>query len=170
MIIRQELLKDYDNVHNVVKLAFETAEYTDKKEHFLVDKLRSSSNYIKELSLVAEDNGTIIGHILFTRVKIGIVEALSLAPLSVLPGEQNKGIGSTLIEEGHRIAKSLGYDIVVVLGNPKYYFRKGYMPAKVFGIKSSFEVPDENFMAISLSNSTKQVNGIVEYAKEMFEV
>lgn len=103
--IRQENIRDYENVYNVVKTAFETAEHSDGNEQDLVVALRKSENFIPELSLVALKNNKIVGYILFTKVKIGQYEELALAALGVLPEEQRQGVGSRLIEEGHRIAK-----------------------------------------------------------------
>lgn len=164
--IRQENIRDYEDVYNVVKTAFETAEHSDGNEHDLVVALRKSENFIPELSLVALKNNKIVGYILFTKVKIGQYEELTLAPLGVLPEEQRQGVGSRLIEEGHRIAKKLGYHYSIVLGSEQYYTKFGYVPAIKYGIKAPFDVPDENFMAIKLNNSPSEIKGVVEYAKE----
>lgn len=164
--IRQENIRDYEDVYNVVKTAFETAEHSDGNEHDLVVALRKSENFIPELSLVALKNNKIVGYILFTKVKIGQYEELALAPLGVLPDEQRKGVGSRLIEEGHRIAKKLDYHYSIVLGSEQYYTKFGYVPAIKYGIKAPFDVPDENFMAIKLNNSPSEIKGVVEYAKE----
>ena len=164
--IRQENIRDYEDVYNVVKTAFETAEHSDGNEHDLVVALRKSENFIPELSLVALKNNKIVGYILFTKVKIGQYEELTLAPLGVLPEEQRQGEGSRLIEEGHRIAKKLGYHYSIVLGSEQYYTKFGYVPAIKYGIKAPFDVPDENFMAIKLNNSPSEIKGVVEYAKE----
>lgn len=164
--IRQENIRDYEDVYNVVKTAFETAEHSDGNEHDLVVALRKSENLIPELSLVALKNNKIVGYILFTKVKIGQYKELALAPLGVLPDEQRKGVGSRLIEEGHRIAKKLGYHYSIVLGSEQYYTKFGYVPAIKYGIKAPFDVPDENFMAIKLNNSPSEIKGVVEYAKE----
>ncbi len=169
MTIRQERPSDYEVVKNLVKSAFESAEHTDGNEHNLVEKLRGSDGFVKELSLVAEENGEIIGHIVFTKAKMGEVEGLALAPLSVSPNAQKKGVGTALMKAGHDIAKGLGYDIIVVLGSEKYYPKVGYRPAAELGIKAPFDVPNENFMAISLSGSDDIVGGTVEYVKEMLE-
>lgn len=172
--IREENIKDNSYIYNLIKKAFEGAEHADGDEHNLVNRLRNSENYIKELSLVAVVNGDIVGHIMFT--KLFIVnedtkhESLALAPLSVLPNYQNKGIGSKLINEGLKRAKALGYNSVIVLGSEKYYPRFGFKEAIEFGIEAPFEVPSKNFMAIELvNNSLKDVNGKVVYAKEFFE-
>ena len=164
--IRQENIRDYEDVYNVVKTAFETAEHSDGNEHDLVVALRKSENFIPELSLVALKNNKIVGYILFTKVKIGQYEELALAPLGVLPEEQRQGVGSRLIEEGHRIAKKLGYHYSIVLGSEQYYTKFGYVPAIKYEIKAPFDVPDENFMAIKLNNSPSEIKGVVEYAKE----
>ena len=96
LIIRQERPEDYDTVYHVVKEAFENAEYTDGNEQNLVAALRKSKSFIPELSLVAVEDEKIVGHILFTKAVVQGVEVLALAPLSVLPDYQNRGIGLSL--------------------------------------------------------------------------
>ena len=164
--IRQENIKDYKEVYNVIKTAFETAEHSNGNEQDLVVALRNGDGYIPELSLVAEIDGQIVGYILFTKIIIGKYVELALAPLAVLPEYQRQGIGSKLIKEGHKIAKSLGYHYSIVLGNQNYYSKFGYIPAIQYEIKSPFDVPNENFMAIKLNNTNIEVKGIVEYPKE----
>ena len=166
MLIRQENNKDFDQVYSVVKKAFQMAEHSDGNEQDLVVALRKSDAFIPELSLVAEMDGKIIGHIMFTKIEIGNHTALTLAPLAVLPEYQKQGVGAALIKEGHRIAKELGYQYSVVLGSERYYPRYGYIPAKQLGIKAPFEVASENFMAIKLQENAEPINGIVKYAKE----
>ena len=164
--IRQENKKDYDEVYNVVKTAFETAEHSDGNEQDLVVELRKSKNFIPELSLVAVNDNKIVGYILFTKINIGKCEELALAPLAVLPKYQRQGIGKRLIEKGHRIARKLGFHYSVVLGSEKYYPKLGYVPASQYGIKAPFEVLDENFMVMKLNDFDKEIVGTVEYAKE----
>lgn len=170
IIIRQEEQKDYKEVYQVVKEAFEKEEYSDKDEHNLVERLRKSQAFIEELSLVAEIEGEIVGHIMFTEIKIGSHTALALAPVSVSPDQQGLGIGSKLIIRGHEIAKELGYKAVVLLGHEGYYPRFGYKKASDYNIKAPFEVPDENFMVVELiEDGLKDIEGTVEYAREFFE-
>ena len=164
--IRQENIKEYEEVYHVIKTAFETAEHSDGNEHDLVVALRKSNNFIPKLSLVAIEDNKIVGYILFTKIKIGQFEELTLAPLGVLPEYQHQGVGSKLIEEGHKIAKNLGYHYSVVLGSEKYYPKFGYIPAIQYGIKAPFDVPSENFMAIKLNEANTEIKGIVQYAKE----
>lgn len=165
MIIRQERPEDYDAVYHVIKEAFENAEHTDGNEQNLVVELRKSKSFIPELSLVAVEGEKIVGHILFTKAFVRNVEVLALAPLSVLPNYQNRGIGLALIKEGHKTAQKLGYAYSVVLGHSEYYPKAGYIPASQYGIKAPFEVDDDTFMAICLSGSHDKLNGIMKYDK-----
>lgn len=164
--IRQENQNDYEKIYNVVKTAFETAEHSDGNEQDLVVALRNSDSFIPELSLVAIKDNKIVGYILFTKIKIGNNEELALAPLAVLPKYQKQGIGSKLIQQGHKIAKKLGYHYSIVLGSETYYPKFGYVPAIQYGIKAPFEVSNENFMAIKLNDTDIEIKCTVRYAKE----
>lgn len=164
--IRKEAKQDYEEVYKIIKEAFASAEHSDGNEQDLVVSLRDSDSFIPELSLVAIKDDKIVGHILFTKIKIGEDEELTLAPLAILPEYQRQGIGKKLIERGHKIAKELGYHYCIVLGSEHYYPKTGYVPANRYGIKAPFEVSNENFMAIKLNDTNQEINGIVEYAKE----
>lgn len=166
MLIREERPKDYDEIYSVVKEAFSSAEHSDGNEHELVNALRMGDAYIPELSLIAEADGKIVGHIMFTKARIGNNTVLALAPLSVLPEHQRKGIGALLIAAGHKTAKLLGYRCSVVLGSEKYYPRHGYVPADIYGIYPPFDVQRENFMACKIGEDISDIAGIVRYAKE----
>ena len=172
--IRQEKEKDYEVSEKIVERAFKNAEHTDHKEHLLVAKLRKSDAFIPELSLVAEFDGEIVGHIMLTKLLIENEESkydsLALAPVSVLPEHQNKGIGSKLISKSLKIAKEIGFKSVIVLGHDKYYPRFGFKPASTWGIKAPFDVPNEVFMALELENGNLEDNsGTVVYSKEFSE-
>lgn len=172
--IRQEQSSDYTAVLNLIEAAFKTMKYSDHTEHFLVERLRQSDAFIPELSLVAVNDNQIVGHILLSLVKIknehSEFESLSLAPVSVLPDFQRKGIGGQLIKASHQLAKDLGYQSVILLGHREYYPRFGYLQADSFGIELPFDSPKEHCMAIELNkNALKEVSGMVEYPKEFFE-
>lgn len=166
MLIRKEEPKDYEIIYSVVKDAFDSAEHSDGNEQDLVNALRKGEAFIPELSLVAEIDGKIVGHIMFTKAKVGEDTVLVLAPLSVLPEYQRMGIGISLIKEGHKIANKIGYGYSIVLGRQKYYPKMGYLPADKFGIKPSFDVPNENFMAYKIKEDASDIHGIIKYAKE----
>ncbi len=163
MEIRRENQDDYEAVYEVVKEAFATAEQSDGNEQELVKSLRNSDSFIPELSLVAVENGEVVGHILFTKAYVGEFAELALAPLSVLPEYQRKGIGLALMQKGHSVAKELGYDYAIVLGHSEYYPKAGYVPASVYGIKAPFDIPNENFMAIKLNDRAKRIKGVIKY-------
>lgn len=171
MNIRQETNSDASAVYELVQTAFASAEHCDGNEQDLVVLLHKSPSFQPALSLVAEENGTIIGYILFSQIKIGEKTAIAPAPLAVLPAYQKQGIGLALLKEGHRIAKNLGYGISVVMGSETYYPKVGYVPASRFGIICPFEgVPDENYMALPLQEPAGDWNGTVVYDKAFFEV
>ncbi|WP_053368769.1 GNAT family N-acetyltransferase [Bacillus sp. FJAT-27245] len=165
--IRQEKEADYQAVEEVIERAFSDVAISDKTEHHLVKRLRSSMAFIPELSLVAvhEATGEWVGHILFTKARIGDAETLALAPVSVLPEYQNRGIGGLLINKGLEKAKEQGYESAIVLGHPGYYRKFGFKKASLWGIKAPWNVPDEVFMALELrAKSLDGVSGTVEYA------
>ncbi|KPB05959.1 GNAT family N-acetyltransferase [Bacillus sp. CHD6a] len=173
--IRQERQEDYLNTEHVVKRAFEQAEYSDQKEHFLVQRLRKSEAFIPELSLVAVDeNKEIVGHILLTRIKIVDQNeenaSLALAPVSVATAYQRKGVGSTLIREAIQKASELGYTSIIVLGHKDYYPKFGFKRADLWDISAPFPVASDSFMALELEEGALQhVKGMVVYPKEFME-
>lgn len=168
--IRQETEKDYKLTEHVVEKAFETAEYSDHKEQFLVANLRKGEAFVPQLSIVAELDEQIIGHILLTKILIKNEEkeseSLALAPVSVLPEFQNQSVGSKLIHASLRIAKESAFKSVVVLGHEKYYPRFGFKPASTWGITPPFKVRDEVFMALELEEGGFDE---VIYGKEFME-
>lgn len=166
LLIRQETQNDYKKVYELIKEAFTTAEQADGNEQDLVEKLRHGDSYITELSLIAEINGELVGHIMFTKAKVGNEVILVLAPLSVKPEYQKQGIGAHLIKEGHKIAKTLGYQYSFVLGSEYYYPKFGYIPAEQFGVTVPNGINSSNFMAINLQEIAKPLNGNVIFAKE----
>ncbi|MEY8349547.1 N-acetyltransferase [Bacillus cereus] len=171
--IRQEMEKDYSKVEEVVQQAFLHEEFSDQKEHELVNRIRKCDTFIPELSLVAEDK-EIIGHVLLSKIQIvdgdKSVDSLALAPVSVVPDYQKKGIGSLLISNVLSKAKELGYHSVIVLGHKDYYPKFGFKPANLWHIRAPFDVPDEVFMAMELTeNALQNVQGIVQYSEAFSE-
>lgn len=173
LIIRKEIPADYDTVFKVIKEAFKNEEFSDQREQFLVRKLRNSSAFIPELSLVAVLDDEIVGHILLTKIKIknGDIKtpSLSLAPVAVLPAYQKRGIGSKLIDVAHKKALNLGFTSIILIGHADYYPKFGYKKASTFGITLPFDAPDENCMAIELTDhALKSVSGKTEYPNEFY--
>jgi len=172
LVIRKEKPEDYSTVIELTEKAFETMEFSDGKEGQLVEKLRKAATFIPELSLIAEHNGQIIGHILFTPLKIENEnyknDSLVLGPVSVLPEFQKQGIGGQLIVAGHQKALELGFHSAILIGHPEYYPRFGYQKASGFGLKVAMELPsDDVFMAVELSEAAlKDISGMVIFPPE----
>ena len=149
-------------------LIYETiiADHSDGNEQDLVTELRKGSAFLPELSLVAEIDGKLAGHIMFTKASVGNDPVLVMAPLSVKPEYQKQGVGTALIAEGHRIAKEAGHAYSLVLGSEFYYPKFGYVPAEQLGIEVPEGIPSANFMAIKLQENARPLSGSVVYPKE----
>lgn len=168
MIVRPEKPEDIPAIRIVNEQAFGRAAEAD-----LVDALRQNGK--APISLVAEDNGRIVGHILFSPVTVETGErelaGVGLAPMAVLPEFQNRGVGSLLVKDGLERCREAGHTFAVVLGHSHYYPRFGFTPASRFGIKCEYEVPDENFMAIELrEGALRNQAGMARYQPEFNEV
>jgi putative acetyltransferase len=147
MRIRPETAGDVSAIRAVNLAAFDTALEAD-----LVAALRDQADPL--VSLVAEDAGTIVGHILFSPVTLDADAGLriaGLAPMAVMPSRQRQGIGSLLVRQGLDRCRRAGFAACVVLGHSEYYPRFGFAPASRFGLRSEYEVPDEVFMAMELA-------------------
>ncbi|MCW9132607.1 N-acetyltransferase [Bacillus paramycoides] len=167
--IRKEQKNDYRKTEEVVKQAFLNEEFSDKTEHELVSRIRKCDAFIPELSIVAVDK-EIVGHIMLSKITIEqdgtSVESLALAPVSVAPSHQKKGIGRKLIIAALEKAKELGYESVIVLGHQDYYPKFGFKKASDWNIKAPFEVPDEVFMVMELrEDALEGVEGVVQYSE-----
>lgn len=173
--IREVVETDYDKIEQVVKEAFLGTRHTNAREHELVRELRYTDNHIKELSLVALMDNEIVGHIMMTESAIndGVYEytTLALAPLSVHPSVQEHGIGTMLVDKALKIGKEMGYQSVIVLGEPEFYKRFGFDYAALFGIHSPFEVQEEYYLVKELvEDGLTRKSGIVHYADPFYNM
>lgn len=162
MKIRKENSKEIDQVYEINRKAFET-----ETEAKLVDNLRKSG--IPVISLVAELNGKLVGHILFTPMTMdnNEIRIAALAPMAVLPEYQNKGIGSALVKKGLELCKEENYQAVAVLGHPHYYPKFGFVPSTRYDLISEYDVPKEVFMVKELVvSSLAKINGVLKYHEE----
>lgn len=158
-IIRHETAGDYAAIREVNRLAL-----GGEGEARLVDALRDSG--YARISLVAEEEGQIVGHILFSVLTIATpqveIEALSLAPLAVIPSHQRRGIGSSLGREGLRACREDGHRIVIVLGHPEFYPRFAFLAKLAESLRSPYSGPA--FMAVELVPDALQgIEGEVRY-------
>jgi putative acetyltransferase len=147
--VRNKLPGDEAQICEVTKSAFETSEFGHNGEAGLIDQLRSEG--AAAISLVAEYENQIVGHILFSPATIEWTSrsstGLGLAPVSVVPEFQRQRIGSRLIEAGLEAAANGTSEFVIVLGHPDYYPKFGFTPASASNVRCEFEgVPDEAFM------------------------
>jgi len=144
--------------------AVNEAAFGGAYEADLVDQLRGSDYAL--ISLVAELESRIVGHIMFSRMWIktssGLLSAVALAPVAVLPGHQRKGIGSLLVQRGLELSRGRDEEIVIVVGHPDYYPRFGFSSAKAKSLESPF--PREAFMALELRLGVLDgIEGLVVY-------
>jgi putative acetyltransferase len=131
--------------------AVNRAAFNQPNEATLVVLLREQASPL--VSLVAETDGALVGHVLFSPVTLtGYADAaiMGLAPMAVMPAMQRRGVGSMLARAGLDACIRLGADAVVVLGHARYYPRFGFSPASAFGLRCEYDVPDEAFMALEL--------------------
>lgn len=152
---------DQAGIREVLLGAFPTSLEAD-----LVDALRTDPEaWLPDLSVVAAAaDGTVVGYSLLTRCHVGGSLALALGPCAVPPEHQSQGAGAAAIRAGLDAARRSGENLVVVLGHAEYYPRFGFDRASRFGISATFEVPDENLMALALDPSRSVPDGQIQYA------
>ena len=160
MNIRHEQPKDYTAIRLINLAAFETDD-----EAKLVEEIRKKVPEM--ISLIAEKDEQILGHIMFSPAKCNhcpTVKIAGLAPMAVLPEYQNSGIGSKLIKAGLAACKNSGYLAVIVLGHPNYYPKFGFIPSVNYDLTCEYDVPPEVFMVLELQKDIlKSCKGILEY-------
>lgn len=132
LVIRNELPQDYAYVENMVREAFWNLHIPGCDEHYLVHILRNHEDFISELDLVAELDGKIVGNVMYTKAWLtdeagNEKEILTFGPIAVHPDYQRKGIGKAMLEFSFRKALELGYDAIVIMGNPGNYVGRGFV-------------------------------------------
>ena len=162
--IRYESTQDYPAIRRINELAFEGNAEAD-----LVEALRARD--VPLISLVAEQDNQVVGHILFSHVTIQSeaesFTAAGLGPMAVLPEWQGRGIGSQLVRVGLEECRRAGYQAVMVLGHPWFYPRFGFRPSVGWGIRWEHEAPAEAFMALELlPGALAGCSGVVKYLPE----
>ncbi|WP_035694388.1 GNAT family N-acetyltransferase [Flavobacterium soli] len=173
MKIRTERSEDCGEIFDVVGSAYGEGGHASHKQQLLVEGLRDSESFVRELSLVAEMDGEIVGYIVLARIRIITKElqkgALALATIAVVKRYRGKGIGAKLIQKAHRRAKALGFDAVIAVGGGEYFQKFGYQGIKKYGIEVPFDGPDERGMVKELTeNALEGIKGTVEYPREFY--
>ncbi|MCB1704302.1 MAG: N-acetyltransferase [Halioglobus sp.] len=156
--IRKEQPRDAQNIHEVTVAAFLDAPHTDNTEQYIVKALRESGAL--SISLVAEDEGSVVGHVALSPVTISdsTDSWYGLGPISVLPNKQGKGIGSKLMNAAIQELKNIKAKGCVLLGDPNYYHRFGFKPRECLVLPG---VPPEYFQAMVFHGDLPQ--GSVTY-------
>ena len=165
-LVRQERRGDRAAIRRVV-----TAAFGRRAEADLIDALSKSEAWVPELSLVAEEDRAVVGHVAATRASVrtvaGDVGLLALAPLAVAPDRQRRGIGAALVRAAIAIAEARGERAIVLIGHPSYYPRFGFEPASSRRLTSVFAPGDHapSFFALELrAGALTGVEGPVLYA------
>jgi putative acetyltransferase len=153
MIIRKETQSDIEAISQVTIAAFKTLPISNHTEQFIIKALRAAGALT--LSLVAEIDGCVVGHIAFSPATIsdGTKDWYGLGPVSVLPEYQKQGLGKSLINEGLSLMKQLGGQGCVLVGDPHYYNRFGFKNYPKLIHKG---VPQEVFLALPFTGKVPQ--------------
>ena len=162
--VRSETPSDVAAIRRVHVEAFGQPDEAD-----LVGALRAAGTL--RISLVAAEEGVVVGHVAFSPVVIrgdtGTVNALGLAPMAVLPEWQRRGIGSRLARAGLAACGETPYGLVFVLGAPRFYGRFGFKPAAPLGITWEHDGPPGAFMVLALRRGAlRGIRGVVAYRPE----
>lgn len=163
VVIRPETPADYGRIGAIHESAF-----GQPHEARLVEAIRAAPDFQPQRSIVAERDGELVGHVLLSPIVIRngqqAFAALALAPVAVVPGWQGRGIGSMLVRAAIEQARAAGDAHIIVLGEPGFYRRFGFEPASRWHVRAPFDVPDEAFMVLSLTEAGMDgVAGTVEY-------
>ncbi|WP_353141709.1 GNAT family N-acetyltransferase [Acinetobacter pragensis] len=151
--IRDETEADIPAIEALTQAAFLNAAHSSHTEQFIVNQLRKAQQL--SLSLVAEDQQQIVGHVAVSPVHISSGDAgwYGLGPISVCPDKQGLGIGSMLMHAALQRLKALGAEGCVLLGDPNYYARFGFKPVSGLVLPG---VPEEYFQAVSFTGTFPQ--------------
>jgi putative acetyltransferase len=151
--IRKETDSDTEAIARVTAAAFETLEISSQTEQFIVEALRAANALV--LSLVAEIDGEVVGHIAFSPVTIsdGATGWYGLGPVSVLPEYQRQGIGMALIQEGLLRLKAMNARGCCLVGHPDYYIQFGFLNHPLLQVEG---VPPKVFFALSFDGRYPQ--------------
>ncbi len=173
MLIRRDRPEDHPAIRAVLAAAFaeEAAPGEAPVEIALVDALRAGSEWIPQLSMVAEaDGGEVAGYVVCTRGWVDDVPALGLGPLAVLPDVQGRGAGSALMHAVLGAADALEEPLVALMGHTEYYPRFGFRPAAELGIGPPVEEWASHFQVRALSAYTPELRGGFRYARAFHDL
>lgn len=157
--LRREQPADFFETENLTREAFWNYYTPGCCEHYLLHVMRESSAFIPELAIVADDDGKIVGNIIYTKGSVKCDngetrEVLTLGPIAVLPEYQRLGIARHMIESTRTMARKMGYRAVILCGDPELYGRFGFVPAEKFGIRTADNMYMAALQAFELSDGS----------------
>ena len=166
MIIRPIKETEYQYMYDFTQKAFSTAFVSDGNEQDYASAVRASAQYIKELEYVAEEDGRIVGDVIFSKFKTDVgCNALMLNIVCVELGYRNRGLGQSLIQVAIAKAIELGYEAVFVAGSPKFYNRLGFKQTTDFGLFNSNNYDDQYILCKEIKkDALKDSNGSFDFA------
>jgi putative acetyltransferase len=163
MLVRRECSDDIIAIRDVHRVAFGTGG--EPMEVRLVDALRRTDAWMPALSWVAELDGVVVGHVVSTRGHVGETPAVGLGPLGVRPEAQGAGVGSALVHASIGAADALGEPLVALLGDPGYYGRFGFEPARNRGVEPPDPTWADHFQVRTLTTWRRSLVGTFHYAQ-----
>ena len=168
LLIRNEKTSDYAAVENITREAFWNQNVPGCDEHYLVHVMRDHGDFLPELDFVAELDGQIVGNVMYTKSKLRneqgeVKQILTFGPVSILPEHQRKGYGKIMLEESFQRAAELGYEVIVIFGNPDNYVGRGFKSCKKYNVC----VGDGVFPAAMLVKELK--TGVLDGTRWYFE-
>lgn len=139
LVIRNEIKEDYATVEHMTREAFWNLYVPGCEEHYLTHILRDHPDFIPELDFVAELDGQVIGNVMYTKARLTDESGrdkhiLTFGPLSIHPDFQRKGYGKILLEHSFTRAIELGYDVIVIFGDPNNYVSRGFKSCKKYNV------------------------------------
>lgn len=153
--VRLEKPEDYREVENLTREAFWNHHVPGCDEHYLAHIMRGADAFIPELDFVAEADGKLVGNIMYAKGRVDSPDGkrhdvILFGPLSVLPEYQGKGVGTVLVRHSMGVAQDLGYEAILIYGDPLYYSRHGFRAASEFGITPPGGKPHPALQAVEL--------------------
>jgi putative acetyltransferase len=166
VVVRREAATDVETARAIEWAAFDQPGLAPDPpvEVRLLDALRASEAWIPQLSLVAERDGELVGHVVCTRAHVRERPVVALGPIGVVPEHQGEGVGGLLVHSVVAASDALGEPLVALLGSTEYYPRFGFQPARELAIDAPDPAWGDHFQARPLAAWSSDLVGPFEYA------
>lgn len=152
---RNETPADYRAVENLTREAFWNVYKPGCDEHYVLHCFRGRNDFVPELDIIMEENGVLVGHVMFARCFIkmergGKLPIMTFGPISILPEFQRKGYGSLLLRYAMQKAKNIGCGALAITGNIGFYGKNGFVVAKTKGVRYEADPEADYFLIAEL--------------------